>query len=446
MLHIKYLFLALTGVIASPLAARDDLTATVDLSKTRGDPQNVASGFIYGIPDNYPNQIPDHWYTDIGFRYARTGGAQLGAPSRGWLWGEFEGRLQYSYIAQQLMACAGANSSTLWPGDNGNWVDFDKYLATLLDALVDNDMLDGLVIDIWNEPELSVFWQRSLQQYVDLYIRTHKTIRADSRFKNVKISGPSMATAPVNTNVWWTTWLSQIAGNNTVPDQWSYHLERGVSDVTNDPQYTNASLAGLLKTHGLPEREVNINEYAVFDEMHPSGYVWWIARLERYNFLGLLGNWLSGSTLHDLFANLITKTRNPYSYAATDYVAAPGYWVYRYYATNMTGERLSTTGSTDNLLDVYATKDDSTVRLLVGSRVASGTWSVSVTGLSAIGYGTSGSVSINTWGFDGTDAFAPQAAPSFRNTVSHTFTDNTLTFPIYQTDTTTAWAFEFSVK
>lgn len=254
-----------------------------------------------------------------------------------------------------------------------------------------------------------------------------------------------MAGAAVSTNTWWTTWLSQIAGNNTIPDQWSYHLERGVSDVTNDPQYSNKSLAAMLKTYSLPEREVNINEYAGFSEMHPSGYVWWISRLERYNFLGLLGNWLSSTTLHDLFANLLTKKSDPYNYKATDYAAAPGWWVYRYYAQNMTGERLATTGSTDNLLDVYATKDGSTVRLLVGTRVSIGTWSVAVTGLSSIGYGTSGSVSINTWGFDGSDAFTPQASPSFRNTVVHTFSDDTLTFPIYQTDTFTAWAFEFSV-
>lgn len=39
----------------------DAKTAYVNLSLTRGEPQHVASGFIYGIPDNYPNQIPIHW-------------------------------------------------------------------------------------------------------------------------------------------------------------------------------------------------------------------------------------------------------------------------------------------------------------------------------------------------------------------------------------------------
>jgi hypothetical protein len=68
-------------------------------------------------------------------------------------------------------------SSTEWPGDNGDWTDYDKYISTLLNDLVSKNMLDGLVIDIWNEPDLTVFWNRPLQQWVNLYVRTHKAIR-----------------------------------------------------------------------------------------------------------------------------------------------------------------------------------------------------------------------------------------------------------------------------
>jgi hypothetical protein len=43
--------------------------------------------------------------------------------------------------------------------------------------LAKNDALEGLVWDIWNEPDISIFWQRDAQQWIDLYIRTHKIIR-----------------------------------------------------------------------------------------------------------------------------------------------------------------------------------------------------------------------------------------------------------------------------
>jgi len=74
----------LAGALASPTGnqfeKRDTITATVNLGTTHGASKHLASGFIYGIPDTL-NQIPDHWYTDIGFNYGRAGGAQLPSPS-----------------------------------------------------------------------------------------------------------------------------------------------------------------------------------------------------------------------------------------------------------------------------------------------------------------------------------------------------------------------------
>jgi hypothetical protein len=62
-------------------------TATVDAAVSRGTPANLASGWIYGIPDTQ-GQIPDHFYSDVGYRYGRAGGAQLVKPGeRGWIWG-----------------------------------------------------------------------------------------------------------------------------------------------------------------------------------------------------------------------------------------------------------------------------------------------------------------------------------------------------------------------
>jgi hypothetical protein len=73
-------------VDATPLEQRDTITSVVTLGKNTGTPEQLASGFIYGIPDT-ENQIPDHFYTNMGFNYARAGGAQVPAPCRGWIWG-----------------------------------------------------------------------------------------------------------------------------------------------------------------------------------------------------------------------------------------------------------------------------------------------------------------------------------------------------------------------
>lgn len=78
--------LCAAAVAASLLDKRDSVTSVVNLSNVTGTPEHLASGFIYGIPDT-PNQIPDPFFTEMGFNYARAGGAQTPAPGRGWIWG-----------------------------------------------------------------------------------------------------------------------------------------------------------------------------------------------------------------------------------------------------------------------------------------------------------------------------------------------------------------------
>ena len=72
--------------LPSSLHARDGTVSYVNFSNNTGTPKHLASGFIYGIPDTQ-NQIPDSFYTGMGFNYARAGGAQVQAPGRGWIWG-----------------------------------------------------------------------------------------------------------------------------------------------------------------------------------------------------------------------------------------------------------------------------------------------------------------------------------------------------------------------
>ena len=85
-MHSLLPLLLAMSVAASQLASRQvSGTSVVNLGNNTGTPNHLASGIIYGIPDTQ-NQIPDHFYTDIGFNYARAGGAQV-AAGRGWIWG-----------------------------------------------------------------------------------------------------------------------------------------------------------------------------------------------------------------------------------------------------------------------------------------------------------------------------------------------------------------------
>jgi hypothetical protein len=84
---VKLLLVAAGAASAMALDPRQgsDRMASVDLAVTRGKPEHRASGFIYDIPDNFPNQIPLHWYTDMGITSCKGGGAQL--KTMGWTCG-----------------------------------------------------------------------------------------------------------------------------------------------------------------------------------------------------------------------------------------------------------------------------------------------------------------------------------------------------------------------
>ena len=270
--------------------------------------------------------------------------------------------------------------------------------------------------------------------------------RADAAFKSVQISGPTLAAPPSTTNTWWTNWLKAVASNNVIPDQYAYHLEYGLTNPNNDPQNSNATLNSLLSTYKLPQRQINVNEYGVKEEQVPSGAAWWIARLERYRMIGLRGNWASGTELHDLMANLLTKRSNPAAYTATDHAPAAEFPVYAYYNLNMTGNRVATTGSTDRNLDAYATVGKDKVRILVGAHVMTGTWTLEIDSMSSVGLPASGTVKVQTYAFPGTAAIT-NVAPATLNqgVVSHSYSNNVLSLAVNQKDTATAYAFEFAV-
>jgi hypothetical protein len=67
-----------------------------------------------------------------------------------------------------------------------------------------------------------------------------------------------------------------------------------------------------------------------------------------------------------------------YSIEGEGYWPSAEYQVYKYYASNMTGQRLQTKPSEDGFLDVYATFDGDVVRILAGTRSRPGDWAIEI--------------------------------------------------------------------
>lgn len=189
--------LALSEAANLPERQSSEGTATVNLTDSIGEPEFLGSGFIYGWPDNgtsASNAIPDYLVAGFKFNACRAGGAQIAAP--GWAYGGYDGYIgrfnstlsnylttrkyggEFILLPHDLWgAQGGADSTTPFPGDNGNWTEMEVFLTQVVEDLKANNMLDDLIVDLWNEPDLTGFWDRPWSQYVEYYVRATQFVR-----------------------------------------------------------------------------------------------------------------------------------------------------------------------------------------------------------------------------------------------------------------------------
>jgi hypothetical protein len=363
-------------VATAPAAQAADQSISVDFSAGGATPTYRASGWIYGMTEDASNP-PDNYFRDVKYRYMRAGGAQLDSPG-GWVSGRYDRRWnatraqllrtrslggEFVLLVHDLWGADGYAISR-FPGDNGDWSDYDAFLTRLI-----NDVrASGAPVqwDIWNEPNISLFWNRAQSQYFEMWRRGYQRIR--TAFPDQLIVGPSCACVPSNSG-WWTQYLDYVKANNAVPDIVSWHSLPG------DPVSNAATANTTLDSRGIAHpRPYQINEYGASNEQNPGDGAWYIARLERAGTDGLRANWAGGSNLHNDLANLLTRN------SAGQYQPKGEWWVYNFYASQ-TGQIASVTPSSN--YDAFATKDTGTAKVLVGGGTTTGNIAVNLQRLDA---------------------------------------------------------------
>ncbi|CBX99018.1 hypothetical protein IAQ61_000845 [Plenodomus lingam] len=423
--------------------------ATVDLARSTGPAAFQQAGWIYGFPDNGTDadtSIPENFIRDLKFIGSRAGGAQT--PTRGWIDGyeSYVPRLEstisnyrttrkyggYFVLLVHDMWGADGSSIPLFPGDNGNWTETDNFLAQVVKDLQEFNLLDNLVIDIWNEPDITPFWNRSFEQYLEYYVRAHKFFK--QALPQTQISGPSMAAAPSLRDTKWQSWLRSVAGNDTVPDIYSWHQ---IGTGSRQPDTTVPDFNTLKAVHSLPDLPIDVNEYAAKDEQNPGTSVYYIAQLERHNIRGLRANWGSTTALHDGLADLVVKD------ASGSYFPNGEWQLYKYYAS-MEGNRLATTAATDRRFDVFATRSGNGVKIIAGTRNNQGQYEIRVSGLADIGLPESGTISIRTLRFDWAGDAGEVGPPQDLGASDITYTGGAATIPFNPATSSTAYAFEIN--
>ncbi|GIM93673.1 RICIN domain-containing protein [Paractinoplanes toevensis] len=364
------------GVLAAASPARaDDQSISVNFAATTAAPTHRAAGWIYGMTENGAAP-PDHFFTDVDYRAMRAGGAQL--PGSGWQGGGYDRRWNatraqmlrtralggtFILLAHDLWGADGANIGR-YPGDNGDWNDYNNFLTRVIADV----KATGVPVqwDIWNEPNISIFWNRPQSQYFELWRRTYQRLRAD--MPGTLIVGPSYAGVPTTASgAWWNQYLDYVKANNAVPDIISWHSLPG------DPVANVAAANATLDSRGIAHpRPYQINEYGASDEQNPGDGAWYITRLERAGADGLRANWASGGNLHNDLGNLLVHN------SAGQYQPKGEWWVYRFYA-QQTGAGVATTPSAG--YDAYATKAAGNAKVLVGGGRTTGNLTVNLQGL-----------------------------------------------------------------
>ncbi|KAH8589871.1 glycoside hydrolase superfamily [Bisporella sp. PMI_857] len=454
------------SVTAAATIRKKDVTghAMVYLAENTGQPLHRASGILYGFPEN-ETQIPDHFFTDIGYGLAgtRTGGGQLPEPLRGWTWGydEFMGRynsfVHNYHTSRRFGGPVQLLIHDLWgvdfyssfeatplPGDNGDWAPYDSFLTTLFQHLIADNVIDGLYWDIWNEPDGSSYYGRGLDRYLDVFGHTYH--RIVNEFPNPKTVGPSFGYLPnKGKQDWYVAWANFIAANNSVPTWISMHFLEDSGDLAE----SIAAFQSFLQPAGINYNgPFMINEYgSVNQQPRPANVAWSIAQIERHDALGLRANWRGGYELHDYMANLLGK---PHTYPdvipdEAGYWPTSSYQVYKYYNLNMTGHRVKSSMTDDGLGDVYATVGSDKVRILSGVRTGTGEWAVGVRCLSCVGLPTSGNISVHTYSFNAGGLYERFDAPQDLGVYVHSYDSDDLWIIIGQNDEWVSYAFEFEI-
>ncbi len=324
----------------APPSAKDSVT--LDMAVAQGAPTYLASGFIYGIAED-GTQPPTSLLSDIkvkGFRAGRGQSEGCGAQAWATHWNvikAYYSRAKEVGATYLLLVSDDYGYFCTWPGDGGDWTG----LTTFMTQLISNVQAAGMTgpdvrWELWNEPELSLFWNGTQAQWLETWKHAYQQIRA--AIPGAVIEGPSLATGPGGS--WMNTFLDYAKTNDVMPDYISWHEEGGGADPVADLATINRQLTsrGITGVKGF-----DANEYGTTGEQNPGHSAWFLARFDRAGFQGLRGNW-ADATFFSNMAELVAANWQPNSQ----------YWVYKRYA-DQTGLRTTVTAGTQ--VDAVAYQD-----------------------------------------------------------------------------------------
>jgi len=426
------LMLQLLSTAASQAASGESLS--VNLASPRGPSTGVGEGFLYGFSED-GSQPVDQFIQPLGINAFRGGGwfsggwikdnYQYGSATRadvGSIISQVKRLTQPPYHAQYQVLVSdiyGANggqpSNTMYPCDNGNCSNWISFIDSTVGAL----QASGLKFsyDIWNEPDISVFWTRGVNsaQYFQMWDTAYREIRRIA--PGAQIVGPSLAFTPQGNPGEWQTWLAHVKAAGTVPDMITNHDEGDVDD----PVTVGQSLNSALTAAGIGPLPLSANEYQPADRQTAGVTAWYLARFAQSGYTNAMrGNWVCCVTPN--LTGVLTQSGGSWQ-------PTGNWWALRDYA-DMTGTLVATSGQVGTT--AISASEDSTAKRVVAiigdSNGNSGSASVTFNGLASVPWlANAGSVNITVHRIP---EQAPLAAPQIVYNQNVSASGGSITVPI----------------
>jgi len=245
------------------------------------------------------------------------------------------------------------NPDPVWPGDNGDW--------SLWEALVENRvkrvLQEGHEVewDIWNEPDISLFWKRSRNQFFETWRSGVQKIRELD--PSATIVGPSISGY---SEEYLAEFLDYASKNEVLPDILSWH------ELTNDGRLIPLHVQrtrDMLEKRGIPIERISINEIiSNAKKFDPGVAVSFFANLERSNIESAAKScWVEAEGINCCSNNsldglLTHDTKEPRAI----------WWAYSAYA-DLTGTLVKVTPDPVYRFDGVAGYDEERGKILVGN-------------------------------------------------------------------------------
>jgi hypothetical protein len=402
---------AATVAVSGTEAAAAGATLTVNVGAPFRPVSHVAAGGLYALAEG--NRPADALLLPLRLNNLTQPAPGVGQPPNG----QPPGGDSLLIAPQATRVGAGQyiRMPDIYPNFPYRWVSWDDWMSKV-DTQVSRRLAATSVSDVsgwelWNEPDFT--WDTARAgDFNTGWVRTFQRVR--SRDALTPIVGPSTS---FYNEPFLRSFLTAAKANNALPDIVSWHELGAASNIARDI----AAYRALESSLGISPRRISINEYATPTEVdQPGAVASYIAKFERGGVLDAeRAFWFEYGTVNGLTVNdQPTGT----------------WWLYRWYG-DMAGNMVATTPPAQTGLDGFAAYDPTRRIVNVALGGESGTNSVRLTGLAALG----GSVQVRLESTPASGRFTAVPAPTAISTTTATVSNGQLTVSVPNMSATSAY-------